>query len=259
MSNFSRKKFRELMREARRELNEGGFLRLHRILLGMVPSVDTLAILTAWNPNAEELSRAENNQRNKMLFRDLKNAGYGPIKIKGSFGNFERSFMIPNMSKEHTIAAGNDYGQMAVIWGSKTEDDEGNPKIVFEYIEGRETIQKRDVVLVGIQKAGNGDPEDIQQRPDYYSEKAGRKFVIPFFDEKFEFELDDGGLKEVLLKEQVPNSVLAQKLLSKIEVRKKKLHVEGASRKYYWHHRCVLREHTIQLKKLADTYNNIIR
>ena len=249
---------RFVRRMVKRQLNEGGFLRVHRMLLGMVPQVDEVAILTAWNPNSEQLPRDENNQRNKELFRDLKTAGYGPIKIKGKFGNFERSFLVPNMSKSNVVELGQQYGQDAVIWGSKTESEENDVKMIFQYLENGQVQDARDVVLVGAHQHGEGEVEDVQAKKDYYSEKAGRKFVIPFFDENWEFELDADSVDEVLLKESVPKTLLAKELLQKIEERKKKLAVPNASKKYYWHHRCIMRENVRRLKKLVDSYNSLV-
>ena len=247
-----------VQRMVRQHLNEGGFLRVHRMLLGMVPQVDEVGIMTAWNPNSEQLPRDENNQRNKELFRDLKAAGYGPIKIKGKFGNFERSFLIPNMTKSNVVEMGQQYGQDAVIWGAKSEDDQGSVKMIFQYLEDGQVQDARDVVLVGKHEHAEGDAEDVQAKEDYYSEKAGRKFVIPFFDENWEFELETDGINEILLKENIPDATLAKKLLQKIEERKKKLAVPNASKKYYWHHRCIMRENVRKLKKLVDSYNSLV-
>ena len=255
---MNRKAKRFIRKAIRQRLNEGGFLRVHRILLGMVPQVDEVGILTAWNPNSEQLPRDENNQRNKELFRDLKSSGYGPIKIKGKFGNFERSFLVPNMSKSNAVEMGQQYGQDAVIWGTKAKDEQRTVKMIFQYLENGQVQDVRDVVLVGTHEREEGETEDVQAKKDYYSEKAGRKFVIPFFDENWEFELDADSINEILLKEGIPDVLLAKKLLQKIEERKKKLAVPNASKKYYWHHRCIMRENVRRLKKLVDSYNSLI-
>ena len=244
-------KMKEIMENWRKTvgtLNESGFLRVQRILLGMVPSVDTAGIMTAWNPDGQQIPRDENNRRNKELFRDLKTMGYGPIKIKGSFGNFERSFLIPNMNHSDIVEMGLKHGQEAVIWGQKMGDPGDDPRMVFDYIEGDRTVQQRDVALVGIQP---GDPpEDIQSREDYYSEKAGRKFVIPFFDDEYEFEVE-GSLDEVLFKDQIPDIPEAKSLLKKIETSRLALKEENRTKKSYWHHRCVLREYTRRLRLIS--------
>jgi hypothetical protein len=243
-------KMKEIMESWRKTmtlLNEGGFARVQRILLGMVPSIDTAGILTGWNPDGQEIPRNANNRLNKVLFQDLKTMGYGPIKIKGSFGNFERSFLVPNMSRADVVELGLKYGQEAVIWGQKMGDDD-DPKMVFDYIEGDKTVQQRNVALVGIQP---GDPpEDVQSREDYYSEKAGRKFIIPFFDDNYEFEVE-GSLDEVLFKDQVIDTPESRALLKKIEVSRLALKEENRTKKSYWHHRCVLREYTRKLRLIS--------
>jgi len=153
---------------------------------------------------------------------------------------------------------GQRYGQEAVIWGSKAEDDMGGVKMIFQYLEDGRVQDARDVVLVGKHEHSEGEVEDVQAKEDYYSEKAGRKFVIPFFDENWEFEIDSESIEEILLKESVPETLLAKELLQKIEERKSKLAVPNASKKYYWHHRCIMRENVRRLKKLVDSYNSLI-
>ena len=75
--------------------------------------------------------------------------------------------MIMNISRDDTIEMGQKYDQYAVIWGNKLRDKDGEPFFRFEYIEGNQTIQTRDVSLSG---------KSVEDRDDYYSEKEGRKF-----------------------------------------------------------------------------------
>ena len=63
-----------------------------------------------------------------------------------------------------------------MIWGQRQEDDEG-VSFNFEYIEGDDTIQTRQVSMSG---------RDVQDREDFYSQVKGRKFIIPFFDDDYE-------------------------------------------------------------------------
>ena len=124
-------------------LQEAGFNRIRNILLGKVASVDTVGFMTAENPMAQKLSAKENRELNKKLMAWMRDRGYGPIRIRGSFGSKERSFMIPNITREDIVEAGKYFNQESVIWGKKDKDN----KFIFEYIEGDDTIQRRDVAL----------------------------------------------------------------------------------------------------------------
>ena len=66
--------------------------------------------------------------------------------------------MIPNITREDMVEAGKYFNQESVIWGEKTEEN----KFVFEYIEGDQTMQKRDAVLFD---------EEVQSREDFFSQE----------------------------------------------------------------------------------------
>jgi hypothetical protein len=162
-------------------IQEAGFNRIINILQGGVASVNSVGFLTGENPMAQKLSSKENRKLNVELMSWLRDRGYGPIRIRGKFGNKERSMMIPNISREDMVEVGKYFNQESVIWGKRTGSEESD-KFIFEYIEGDKTIQKRDVVLFD---------EEVQSREDYYSQErqsAGRKFYIPFFDDEYEME-----------------------------------------------------------------------
>ena len=162
-------------------IQEAGFNRIINILQGGVASVNSVGFLTGENPMAQKLTSKENRKLNVELMSWLRDRGYGPIRIRGKFGNKERSMMIPNISREDMVEVGKYFNQESVIWGKRTGSEESD-KFIFEYIEGDKTIQKRDVVLFD---------EEVQSREDYYSQErqsAGRKFYIPFFDDEYEME-----------------------------------------------------------------------
>mgnify|MGYP003650102293 CR=1 FL=1 len=134
---------KEILNEWKKFLNESGFNRIKNILQGEVASVGTVGFMTGWNPQAQQLARKENRDLNKELMAWMRERGYGPIRIRGKFGNKERSMIIPNITREDMVESGVYFDQESVIWGAKTGED----KFVFEYIEGNETKQRRDVVL----------------------------------------------------------------------------------------------------------------
>jgi hypothetical protein len=148
------------------------FSRIRQMMMGLVPSITSIGIMTAENPEGRVAPKSFNKQQNRSLMQDLRKMGYGPISIGGSFGVPENSFLIPNISRQQIIDLGIANNQAAVIWGQKQEQG-GKPFVQWEYIEGSKTKQIKNTSKSGM---------DIQQRDDYYSEKRGRKFIIPFFE-----------------------------------------------------------------------------
>ena len=68
------------------------------MMMGLVPSISTLGILTAQNPGGEAGSAEENRKANADLMADLMASNYGAIPIEGSYGGPENSFLIPAIS-----------------------------------------------------------------------------------------------------------------------------------------------------------------
>jgi hypothetical protein len=222
-------------------LKESGFSRVRQIMLGQVPSVDTVAILTAENPGGEKAPSFVNKKLTKQFKDSLRDSEHGYTDIAGKFGEKENSFMIMNISRDDTIQLGEEFEQYAVIWGNKLRDDDGEPFFRFEYIEGSTTAQTRDVSLSG---------KSVEDREDYYSEKRGRKFIIPFFDDKYELaKIKSGRLS--FTGAELPKTKEAEDLAESIILRDERLrNPRGMSRKYLWHHRSILREEMKKLEKL---------
>jgi hypothetical protein len=163
--------------------NETRFSRVKSMLMGHVPTVNTVGILTAQNPQGDDFTnqqkdRHQNNNFNQQLFQDLKNSNYGPIRVQGKYGgNKERSFLVPNIQRDEAIALARKYSQESVIWGSKQQDVGGQPYMEFEWIEDGVTTQTRTISISNA---------EIQNRNDYYSQVGNVKFAIPFFDDDYE-------------------------------------------------------------------------
>lgn len=166
----------------RLSLREATFPHIRTSMLGLKPNIDTLGIMTAENPDGKKRPPEFNNNRNKLLLQDLRSLGYGPIKIGGSFGAKENSFLIPNIKSEDLVSLGKKYGQESVIFGEKNTNQDGEIFMKWYYIEGSNIIQTRDVSLSNTMKSG----EKIQDREDFYSSHKGRKFLIPFFEKDYE-------------------------------------------------------------------------
>ena len=237
---------KKILNEWKRFLTESGFNRIMNILTGNVPAVDSVAFMTAANPNAEPLSSKENIELNKDLARWLRRRGLGFIRIRGRFGAPEKSFIVNNITQDEAIAAGKEFEQEAVIWGEKTFDEEGLPTgFRFYYIEGDETVQTRDVVLSG---------EGVEDREDFYSQErqsAGRKFLIPFFDEDYEIDtMDESSHNFVFLPSLTAEQRLEnEKLIGEINDRVRKSMETARTPKSRWHHRQILK---VRLKELKN-------
>ncbi len=203
--------------------------------------MNTVGFLTGENPMAQKLSSRENRELNKELMAWLRDRGYGPIRIRGKFGNKERSMMIPNISREDMVEVGKYFDQESIIWGKRTEDEEDN-KFIFEYIEGDKTIQKRDVILFD---------EEVQSREDYYSQErqsAGRKFYIPFFDD--EYEMDESQVSEYDLPPLSEKQYNKNKDLIKEINHRIRLSLDGLrTEKSRWQQRQIARLRLRELKK----------
>jgi hypothetical protein len=228
---------KKILSEWKKFLNESGFNRIRNILQGKVASVNTIGFMTGENPMAQKLSRKQNQKLNKELMAFMRERGYGPIRIKGRFGNKERSLMIPNITREDMVEAGQYFNQESVIWGEKTGED----KFVFEYIEGNKTLQKRDAVLFD---------DEVQAREDFFSQErqsAGRKFFIPFFDEQyemeegFEYDYDLPSLNETQREQN-------KELIKEINERVKNTLDTNRTPKSRWHHRQILKINLRELK-----------
>jgi hypothetical protein len=170
---ISKTKLKRIIRE---ELNEAGFARTRQAMTGIIPNIQTISFLTGENPGGEPAPPEVNKENNAALEKRLRAGNYGFRKIQGKFGSLEKSFMIMNIPRSEATVLGKDFGQEAIIWGEKREDDEG-VWFDFEYIEGDTTIETRQVSMSGA---------DVQDREDFYSQVKGRKFIIPFFDDEYE-------------------------------------------------------------------------
>jgi hypothetical protein len=156
----------------RESIEESGFPRVRRMMLGDIEGVDTLGILTAENPMGNKLKPSENNERQALLMNDLRSLNLGFIKIKGMYYTPENSLIIPNISKNMLIELSNKYEQESVIFGEKMYKN-NFAYMRFYYIEGGQVKNVRNISL---------SDKSIQNKIDFYSAIKNRKFLIPFFD-----------------------------------------------------------------------------
>ena len=182
--------------------DEGGYASVLKIMRGLVPTINTLAFLTAGNPNGKSADSAKNVQANEELEKRLRSMNLGFKKIKGHYGGPENSFFIPNINKDEALDLGKQYNQETIIFGEKSTDSKDGKSydgMAFSliYTDHRygQTYEQRDVFV-------NMDSAD-----DYYTKVKGRKFQIPFFDDDYaaaQFTPSNGaiskqGLSELLI------------------------------------------------------------
>jgi hypothetical protein len=232
------------------------FSRIANALKGNIPHINRLGIMTPVNPLGVELNAQENNARLKAfttILRRYNFKGYpiNPQWLLGKFGgNIEKSYFIPHVDRETLIELAAKFSQKSVIWGQKLGD-----KINFEYIETPEsqepisissykTIQERDVVLTGA---------EAQDRDDFFSAtpypKSGvnkktskkvepRKFVIPFFDDRYEKSEKMESVEIVpqlsFNLENLPKTPEIQNLVEEIQKKESDLYSQGKTAKFYW-------------------------
>lgn len=154
-------------------LREMSVERVERIVSGLAHDVNTIAILTPENPQAQKFDKKHNQLFVSQFIDFMRSNGVTPIEIGGKFGgNEERSFIIKNVSKKQAIEIGKMYNQQSVIWGKKV-DDSPTPHFHYEYIEGGKTVSTSFKLNFG---------QEAQTRSDNYSNFRKKKFVIPFFD-----------------------------------------------------------------------------
>lgn len=154
------------------QLEEGGYAKLVRSLAGLEPSIDSIGIITAENPMAQELSPKANKERNRELAKKLREMGYGFYQVQGRYGNVEKPLVVPNISKEDIVKLGNEFEQDSVIFVEKTP--EGSLAQLIE-THGEHATERSSVILPLAQ--------DVE---DFYTLYKGRKFTIPFFDDVFQ-------------------------------------------------------------------------
>lgn len=240
-------------------LVESGFARLLTTLRGIVPSIKTLAFITAHNPRNQPSSPAQNNRKNEALKRDLKQMNLGYKDGKGKYGGPEEdTLFIPNIRKDEAIKLGNKYNQESVIWGEKVdlEDHDGFRFYMIYTIDSDafsigDIAGVRDIFLFLSNDedcdacAGSGEEDGEvcekckgkgkSKREDFYSEIKGRKFRIPYFDDEYEgatFKPGEGAISK---------KGLSAESIRKLEARSRYI-LESSSGKSRWINRGVMKD-----------------
>jgi hypothetical protein len=201
-------KFEKLLNENVGEVEESKYSKVATAMRGLRPSIKTIAILTAENPQAKPMSKEFNSEANAKLVDDLRALKLGFKKIKGSYSEREEddkspiveenSFIVNNISMESAIKLGTKYKQESIIYaetGNVAKD--GSIAMTFRLIgtdktnpdDYRKNIATPQNVFI------NRDNEE-----EFYSRIGNRKFMIPFYgvteylvDKDGKYELDKDG------------------------------------------------------------------
>jgi len=98
-------------------------------------------MLTAENPDATQVSDAENKQVNERAEEWLRSRGYNPQRIFGKYGNSENSFFVEGLSTEDAVEFAREFSQESVATdkGLVYQDGKMNPRQ-----KGQETFAPAD-------------------------------------------------------------------------------------------------------------------
>lgn len=222
-------------------INETTYSRVVQILRGVVPSIRSVGILTAENPDGNQETPEFNKRANKELIDDLMKMHLGFHAIKGKYGVEENSFLVPNIRYDEVLELGRKYDQESVIFGEKTymeKDGETYTGMVFRLIlcETGEIDSERSVFI---------NDNDLD---DFYSEVKGRKFVIPFFDmpgkDYSNATWHDDLRGKIAGVEDVPPN-----LQERIDISLRRIFSDNPSKKSLWLHRNVIHKIVSETKK----------
>jgi len=253
-------------KESTQLIDESGFARINRMLWGGVPSINSVGILTAENPQGQQLSPEENNKRMKDLKTTL--GTYGFIDVKGKFrtkeGNnlIENSLIIPNLPKETLFWLQKKFEQESVIYGKRKDKN----TFLFEYIKNGNTEDKQEVILSKME----GNEEYYSYLPktskkDGEKIKYERSFRIPFFDKigyrkstnQGTWEITEHyGFLDMNLEDLPKDNKEINLLLNEIKKNEKELLIEGLISKYYWVRRGIINESIKIIKEILDQLEN---
>jgi hypothetical protein len=159
------------------DIDESGYSRLVNAASGNVDRINTYGIFTAENPMGIQSSKSDNTNRLNQLKSDLRNMGYGFVKLSGMYGILENSLGVPNITPNHIQSLSEKYEQESYVFGSKQRN---NNDVYFKWdMINTDTRQPMDSSRFTILS----NREGVNNSNDFYSMIKKVKFKIPFFDD----------------------------------------------------------------------------
>lgn len=152
-------------------ITENTMTRLKTILLGKDPRIKQFVIGTPENPMGQELPPQENNKRCSEFESEMKILHIPYIKIIGSYGNKEHSYILPNLDVDiaKEIFGFDGYDQESFIVGESNADC-----VDFYYWE-----KKKGDSPYRLLDAERGITM-MDDAEDFFSSKKSWKFKIDF-------------------------------------------------------------------------------
>lgn len=152
-------------------ITENTMTRLKSILLGKDPRIKQFVIGTPENPMGHRLSGKENKERINDFEDEMKELHIPFIKIVGSYGNKENSYILPNLDLDiaEVIFGYDGYDQESFIVGECNAD--GVDYYYYQKNEGDSKYQLLDAER-GITMMNDAE--------DFFSSKKMWKFKIDF-------------------------------------------------------------------------------
>lgn len=141
-------------------------------LNGKLANVKTICIMSAENPMGNALTPEENKIRRTELETYLTNAHFPWFRIKGKYGNVEKSHMIYNITLSDALELGKKYNQESIIFIAIENDG----KVSYQYWDKGETGDYK-------KQHERNEYLKMDDADDFYSAiSRSFKFQIPFFD-----------------------------------------------------------------------------
>lgn len=127
---------------------------------------NNIVIMTASNPNASPLPTRHNEELNEQLEKDIRRWKF--VKVKGKYGNVERSFFIYDMPLGKAKELADKYQQESFIYGFW----DGEEFVWCFYGKNGDRYEKADETV---------DVQDVTDEDDCYTQLCKRfKFKIAF-------------------------------------------------------------------------------
>lgn len=139
----------------------------------------TWGMLTAENPNIEQVSDDTNFNNNEKAIEWLKGKGYNPQPIFGKYGNSENSFFVEDLTKEDAVEFAKEFKQESVATneGLVYQDGTMSPKVSESFKAGEDNYSS---IKVGDKLVDYSVKYDLDNKVDIKSiENDGIVEVAP--------------------------------------------------------------------------------